>query len=53
MFDSFYVRVSTKKTIGAMDGRSQIEVHTDDRTQVHSAQFSLVVTYLSANRGRR
>jgi len=26
-----------------MDGRSQIEVHTDERTQVHSARSSLTV----------
>ena len=25
---------------GYMDGRSQIKVHTDERTQVHSAQSS-------------
>jgi len=29
---------------GYMDGRSQIKVHTDERTQVHSAQSSLAVT---------
>jgi len=38
---------------GYMDGRSQIKVHTDERTQVHSAQSSLVVTHPSTNRGRR
>jgi len=27
------------------DGQSQIEVHTDERNQVHSAQSSLVVTH--------
>jgi len=27
---------------GYIDGRSQIKVHTDERTQVHSAQPSLV-----------
>jgi hypothetical protein len=26
---------------GYLDGRSQIKVHTDERTQVHSAQSSL------------
>jgi hypothetical protein len=29
---------------GYMDGRSQIKVRTDERTQVHSAQSSLAVT---------
>jgi len=38
---------------GYMDGRSQIKVHTNERTQVHSAQSSLVVTHPSTNRGRR
>jgi len=38
---------------GYMDGRSQIEVHTDERTQVHSAQSSLEVTHSSINRARR
>ena len=28
-----------------MDGRSQIKVHTDERTQVHRAQSSLAVTH--------
>ena len=36
-----------------LDGRSQIKVHTDKRTQVHSAQCSLVVTHPSTNRDRR
>jgi len=34
---------------GNMDGRSQIKVHTDEWTQVHSAQSSLAVTHPSAN----
>jgi len=34
---------------GYMDGRSQIKVHTDERTQVHSAQSSLAVTHPSNN----
>jgi len=38
---------------GYMDGRSQIKVHTYERTQVHSAQSSLVVTHPSTNRARR
>jgi len=38
---------------GYMDGRSQIKVHTDERTQVHSAQSSLAVTHSSTNRTRR
>jgi len=32
---------------GYMDGRSQIKVHSDERTQVHSAQPSLAVTHPS------
>jgi len=38
---------------GHMDVRSHIKVHTDERTQVHSAQSSLVVTHPSTNRARR
>jgi len=38
---------------GYMDGRSEIKVHTDERTQVHSAQTSLVVTHRSTNWARR
>jgi len=38
---------------GYMDGRSQIKVHTDERTQVHSAKSSLAVTHPSTNRARR
>jgi len=38
---------------GYIDGRSQIKVHTDERTQVHSAQSSLTITHPSTNRGRR
>jgi len=37
---------------GYIDGRSQIKVHTDERTQVHSARSSLTVTH-PRNRGRR
>jgi len=36
-----------------LDGRSQIKVHTDERTQVHSARSFLTVTHPSTNRGRR
>jgi len=36
-----------------MDGRLQIKVHTDKRTQVHSAQSSLSVTNQSTNLARR
>jgi len=36
-----------------MDGRSQIKVHADEWTQVHSAQSSLVVTHPSTNRARQ
>jgi len=38
---------------GQTEGRSQIKDHTDERTQVHSAQSSLMVTHRSTNRGRR
>jgi len=37
---------------GYMDGRSQIKVHTNERTQVHSAQSSLAVTHPSTKRAR-
>jgi len=36
---------------GYIDGRSQIKVHTDERTQVHSAWSSLTVTHPSTNQG--
>jgi len=32
---------------GYLDGRSQIKVHTDERTRVHSARSSLTVTHPS------
>jgi len=35
-----------------VDGRSQIKVHTDERTQVHSARSLLMVTHPSTNQGR-
>jgi len=38
---------------GYIDGRSYIKVHTDERTQVHSAWSSLMVTHPNTNRGRR
>jgi len=38
---------------GYIDGRSQIKVHTDERTQVHSTQPSLAVTHPGTNRARR
>ena len=38
---------------GYIDGRSQFQVHTDERTQAYSAQSSLVVSHPSTNRGRR
>jgi len=38
---------------GYINGRSQIKVHTDERTQVHNAQSSLAVTHPSTNRARR
>jgi len=34
---------------GYIDGRSQIKVHTDERTQVHSSQPSLAVTHQGTN----
>jgi len=34
-------------------GRSQIKIDTDERTQVHSAWYSLTVTHPNTNRGRR
>jgi len=37
---------------GYIDGRSQNKVHTDELTQVHSAQSSLAVTH-PINRRRR
>jgi len=49
--DSLYV--SCQHDDGYIDGRSRIEIHTDKRTQVHSAQSSLTVTHPSTNRGRR
>jgi len=48
--NSFYVRVST---MTAIDGRSQIKVHTDERTHVHTAHSTLVITHPSTNRGSR
>jgi len=38
---------------GYIDGRSQIKVHTDERTKVNSAQSSLTVTHPSTNWARR
>jgi len=38
---------------GYTDCRSPIKVHADERTRVHSAQSSLVVTHPSTNRARR
>jgi len=40
---SFYLEV---------EYRSQIKVHTDERTQAHGAQCSQVVTHPRTNRGR-
>jgi len=50
-----YVRVSTIMAMCYVGGRSQIKVHTNERTQVHSAQSSLgppiqVLTGLDAER---
>jgi len=36
-----------------IDGRTQIKVYTDELTQVHSAQSSLVVTQPSTNQAHR
>jgi len=49
-FDSFFL---CQHNNGYTDGRSQIQVHTDEWTQVHSARSSLVVTHPSTNQGRR
>jgi len=38
---------------GYIDDRSKVNVHTDEPTQVHSAQSSLTVTHPRTNRGRR
>jgi len=38
---------------GYTDGRSHIKVLTDERTQIHSAQSSHMVTHPSTNRARR
>jgi len=38
---------------GYMKVRSQIKVHNDERTQVHSFQSSLAVTHPSTNLARR
>jgi hypothetical protein len=43
----------TLLTMSISHGRSQFKVHTDGRTQLHSARPSLAVTHPSINRGRR
>jgi len=43
----------TQHDNGYIDSWSQIQVHTDERTHVHNARSSLVVTHPSTNRGRR
>jgi len=43
-----HIRVSA---ITAIKDWSQIQVHTDEWTQVHSARSSLVVTHQSTNQG--
>jgi len=50
-FDIFYVCVSTMTQIFIYCW-SQTQVHTDERTQVHSTQFSLVVTLPISKCGR-
>jgi len=50
-FDSFYA-ARCQHDDGYMDGRSQIKVHTDERTQVHSTRSYLTVTHPSTNRGQ-
>jgi len=35
-----------------INDRSHIQVHTDERIQVHSARSSMAVTHPSTNRGR-
>jgi len=52
VFFVFFLRPCQHDT-GYMAGRSQIKVHTDKRTQVHSTRSSLTVTHPSTNRGQR
>jgi len=51
-FDSFYVH-PCQHGDSYVDGQSQIKVHTDERTQVHSARSFLMFTHPCINRGRR
>jgi len=48
-----FIKLQITARINYIDGRSQIKVHTVERTQVHSDQSSLTVTHPSTNRGRR
>jgi len=48
----WFILRSCQHVDGYVDGRSQM-VHTDERTQVHTARSSLAVTHPSTNRGRR
>jgi len=50
-YDSFLHRCQHDD--GYIDNRSQIKVHIDERTQIHKAWSSLMVTHPSTNRGRR
>jgi len=50
---SIILRPCQHDDTNCIDGRSQIKVHADERTQVHSARSSLVVTHPSTNRGIR
>jgi len=50
---AWFILRSCQPDNGYIDGRPQIQVHTDEQTQVHSARSLLVVTHPSTNRCRR
>jgi len=43
---------TTTLWVNTTESRSQIQVHTDECTQIHSAMSSLVITHPNTNRGR-
>jgi len=49
----FWIKFTSVSARYSLDSRSRIKVHTDERTQVHSARFSLTVTHPTAKRSRR
>jgi len=53
LIDWFIYLCPCQNDDGYMDGRSRIKVHTDERTQVHSAHSSMEVTHPITNRARR